>query len=161
VRAVAFCAALIDVADEQVGAALVAEFPDFPQELLDRNPRLLGPAFAQVVAVGVDEGRPVFRDALQPLRFAGAVVALDGVEGEVQAAGAAEQTDILGAQFVDLLPAFQGGLGPLAGLQGRALGPAGAVRGDFLPHGLAEAVPQVPAVADLHRAGRAWRTASP
>jgi hypothetical protein len=33
-----------------------------------------------VVAVGVDEGRPVLRDAL---RLAGAVIALDGVEGEV------------------------------------------------------------------------------
>ena len=28
------------------------------------------------------------------------------------------------------------------------------MRGDFLPHGLAEAVPQVPAVADLDRAGQ-------
>jgi hypothetical protein len=55
---------LIDVTDEQVGAALVAEFPDLPQKLHDRDPRLLGPAFALVVAVGIDEGRPVFRDAL-------------------------------------------------------------------------------------------------
>ena len=147
-------AALVDVADEEVGAALVAAFPDLPQQLLDRDAGLFGPALAEVVAVGVDEGGPVLRDALQPLRFAGAVVALDGVEREVQAAGALEQAHVPGAQVVDLLPALQGGLGPLALLQGRALRPAGGVRRDFLPDGLAEAVPQVPAVADLHRAGQ-------
>jgi hypothetical protein len=48
-----------------------------------------------------------------------------------------------------LLPALEGPLGaPAYQERGRA-GPAGAVRRDFLPDGLAEAVPQVPAVADL------------
>jgi len=75
------------------------------------------------------------------------VVALDGVEREVHAAGALEQARVPGAQFVDLLPAFQGGGGALAFLQGHALCPARGVRGDFLPDGLAEAVPEVPAVA--------------
>src|SRR5206468_12505299 len=97
-------------------------------------------------------GGAVLRDALQPLRLAGAVVALDGVEREVQAAGAVEQANVAGTQFVDLLPALGGGGGPLALLQGRAPRPAGRVRRGFLPHGLAEAMPQVPAVADLHRA---------
>ena len=75
------------------------------------------------------------------------VVALDGVEREVQAASAVEQAHVPGAQVADLLPALGGGGGALALLQGRALRPAGAVRGDFLPDGLAEAVPEVPAVA--------------
>jgi len=55
---------------------------------------------------------------------------------------------------VDLLPALEGGLGALAGLDRAGLGPAGGVRRDFLPDGLAEAMPQVPAVADLDRAGQ-------
>ena len=55
---------------------------------------------------------------------------------------------------MDLLPALQVGLGALAGLDRAGLGPAGRVRGDFLLGGLAEAVPQVPAVADLDRAGQ-------
>ena len=54
-------------------------------------------------------------------------------------------------QLVDLAPAFGSGGGTLALLQGRALRPAGRVRGDFLARGLAEAMPQVPAAADLHR----------
>jgi hypothetical protein len=95
--------------------------------------------------------RAVLRDALQPLRLAGAVIALDGVEREVQAAGALEQAHVPGAQLVDLLPALQGGGGALALLQGHALRPAGGVRRDLLPDGLAQAVPQVPAVAGLDR----------
>ena len=79
-RPVAFCAALVDVADEEVGAALVAEFPDLPQQLLERDAGFFGPALAEVVAVGAGEGGAVLRDALQPLRLAGAVLALDGVE---------------------------------------------------------------------------------
>jgi hypothetical protein len=55
---------------------------------------------------------------------------------------------------MDLLPALCGGGGPLALLQRDALRPAGAVRHDLLPDGLAETVPQVPAVADLDRAGQ-------
>ena len=84
-------AALVDVADEEVGAALVAEFPDLPQQLLDRDAGFFGPALAEVVAVGVDEGGPVLRDALQPLGLAGAVVALDRVQRQAQAAGAVQQ----------------------------------------------------------------------
>src|SRR5260370_42068259 len=52
---------------------------------------------------------------------------------------------------MDLLPALQGGGGPLAVLQRDALRPAGGMRRDLLPGGLAQAVPQVPAVADLDR----------
>jgi len=61
VRPVAFGAALVDVADEQVGAALVAELADLPQQLLDGHGGVPGAALAQVVAVGVDQGGPVLR----------------------------------------------------------------------------------------------------
>ena len=161
VRPVGVGAALVDVADEEVGAARVAALADLPQQLLDRDPGLFGAALAQVVAVGVDEGGPVLRDALQPLGLAGPVVALDRVQGQAQAAGALQQAGALAAQVVDLLPALERGLGALALLERGALRPAGGVRRDFLRGGLAEAVPQVPAVAALHRVGQRRRTASP
>ena len=107
-----------------------------------------------MVAVGVDQGGPVLRGALQPLGPVGAGVPLDRVERQVQAARAVQQADALAEQVVDLLPALEGGLGALAGLDRAGLGPAGGVRRDFLPDGLAEAMPQVPAVADLDRRGQ-------
>jgi len=70
VRAVTVQAALVDVADEEVGAALVAAVADLAQQVLDRDAGFFGPALAEVVAVGVDEGGPVLRDALQPFRLA-------------------------------------------------------------------------------------------
>ncbi len=55
-------------------------------------------------------------------------VALDGVEGQVQAAGAFQEADALVQQVVDLLPALAGGLFVDAGGPGRVdRGPAGAV----------------------------------
>jgi hypothetical protein len=55
-----------------------------------RDTGLYGPSLAEVVAVEIDRAGavPVLRDAPQPLRLAGTVVALDGVEQKVQAAGA-------------------------------------------------------------------------
>ena len=49
--------ALIDVADQEVGAALVAALPDLAQELPDRDAWLLGAALAEVVAVAGTSGR--------------------------------------------------------------------------------------------------------
>jgi hypothetical protein len=106
VRAVAVEPALVDVADQEVGAALVAALPDLAQELLDRGSRLLGAALAEVVAVRVDEGGAVLRDALQPLGLAGPVVTFDRVQRDIQSAGALQQPDALAPQVVDLLPAF-------------------------------------------------------
>jgi hypothetical protein len=137
VRLAAVQPALVDVADQEAGAALVTAIPDLARQLLDRDARLLGAALAEVVAVGIDQGWPVLRDALQLPRLAGPVVALDRVQRQAQAAGALQQVGALAAQVVDLLPPFQGGLGPLALLQGRALSPAGGVRRDLLPDGLA------------------------
>jgi len=85
----------------------------------------------------------------------------DCLDGQVQAAGAFAQAGALAEQVVDLLPALQFRLCALAVLQRCRAGPAGGVRRDLLPDGLAEAVPQVPAVADLDRGGSARRTASP
>ena len=83
-RPVAVEPALVDVADQEVGAALVAALLDLAQELLDRDAWLLGAALAEVVAVGVDQGRPVLWDALQPPRLAGPVVTLDRVQRQAQ-----------------------------------------------------------------------------
>ena len=138
-RPVALQAALADVADEQVGVALVAEFPDLPQQLLNRDRGVFGAALAQVVAVGVDERGPVLRRALQPLGRAGPGVALDRVERQVQAAGAFQQADALAEQVVDLLPALVGGLGAVACLERGRAGPAGGMRRDFLPDGPGQA----------------------
>jgi hypothetical protein len=77
VRPVAVRAALVDVADEEVGTALVAALADLPQQLPERDAGLFCPALAEVAAVRVDESGAVLRDALQPLRLAGAVIALD------------------------------------------------------------------------------------
>ena len=55
---------------------------------------------------------------------------------------------------MDLLPALQRGGGALTFLPGHARCPAGAMGRDFLPDGLGQQVPQMPAVADLHRAGQ-------
>ena len=87
--------------DKQVRAARVAELRDLPQQPLDRE--VLCAALAQVVAVGVDERGPVLRGALQPLGLPCAGVALDRVQGQVQAAGASEQAGALAEQVVDLL----------------------------------------------------------
>lgn len=65
-----------------------------------------------MVAVGVDEGRPVLRCTDQALRLADPGVACDGVEAEVESAGAFEEADALVEQVVDLLPALPGGHGP-------------------------------------------------
>ena len=101
--------------------------------------------------MGGDERGLVLRDALQPLRLAGPVIALDGVQGQAQAAGAVQQARALLPQVTDLLPAFPGGIGPFAFLHGRALGPAAGVRQDLFAGSLAQEVPQMPPVADLHR----------
>jgi hypothetical protein len=82
VRPVAVGAALVDVADEQVGAALVAELADLPEQLPNRDSGVLGAPLAQVVAVGIDERGPVLRGALQPHGLLGAVVPFHRIEGQ-------------------------------------------------------------------------------
>ena len=77
----------------------------------------------------------------------------DCLDGQVQAARAFPQAGALAEQVVDLLPALQLLPSALAGLQ-RCRSPAGGMRRDFLLHGLSQAVPQVPAVADLDRGGQ-------
>lgn len=55
-RPVAVESPLVDIADEEVGAARVAELADLPQQLLDLGSRALLPA---VCAGGRGRGRPV------------------------------------------------------------------------------------------------------
>lgn len=50
-------------------------------------------SLAQVVAVGVDESGAVLRCPDETFGFGNAGVAFDGVEGEVETAGALEQSD--------------------------------------------------------------------
>src|SRR6202050_3562324 len=144
-------AALVEVADEEVGAAGVAALADLPQQLLDGDSGFLGASFAQVVAVRVDQGGPVLGCAAQPLGRIGPVVALDRVQGQAQAAGAVQQAGAFAAQVVDLLPALARGLRALPFRERGALGPAGGMSCDFLRLGPAPQMPQVPAVPALHR----------
>lgn len=51
--------ALVDVADEQVRAAGVAQYPDLMEDMGDGGSRVRQPASAQVIAVGNHEGGPV------------------------------------------------------------------------------------------------------
>jgi hypothetical protein len=55
---------------------------------------------------------------------------------------------------MDLVPAFTGGRRARPVLRRGDLGPTCAVRGDLLAGGLAQTVPQVPAVGDLDRVGQ-------
>ncbi|GAA3447784.1 hypothetical protein GCM10018955_72230 [Planomonospora venezuelensis] len=90
------------------------------------------------------------RGASERFGFAHARVALDRIEGQVQAAGALQQADAPTEQVVDLLPALAGGGNAFTVRQrGSGLGPAGTMSCDFFSDGLAEVVPQVPAVGDL------------
>ncbi len=116
-----------------------------------------------MVAVGVDERGLVAGCAAVAGGLLHAGVPLDGVQGDIEAAGAFEQADALAEQMVDLLPALAGGL--LKHAPGRTGFTAVAQQAVWerpsartLPHRL------------LHRchmsltctaSGRAWRIASP
>ncbi len=153
--AVAFGAALVEVADQQVRAAGVAQFPDLFEEVGDRDGRLLSSTTAQVVAVGVDEGGPVGGSDAQGLGFGHAGVAFDGVQGHAQAAGAVEQADALAEEIVDLVPALARGLLTYSAGTGRVDGgPAAGMRADFELDLVTEVPPEVPSVTDLHRIGQ-------
>lgn len=85
-----------------------------------------------MVAIGVDEGRPAGGGDAQGLGFGHAGVAFDGVQGQAEAAGAAEQADALAEEVVDLVPAFPGGLLAYSTGAGRVDGgPAAGVRADL------------------------------
>lgn len=62
-----------------------------------------------MIAVRIDEGGPLAWSAAQCLGLAGAGVAFDGVEGQVETAGAFQQANALVQQVVDLLPALSCG----------------------------------------------------
>jgi len=86
-----------------------------------------------VVSVGVDERGLVAGCAAVAGGLLRAGVPLDGVQGDIEAAGAFEQADVLAEQMVDPLPALAGGLlayppGPGGVHSG---GPAGGVGADL------------------------------
>jgi len=156
-------AALVEVAHQQVGAAGVAQLADLFEQPGHRHAGVVGQPATQVVTVGVDQGAAVAWWPLQLFGGGGAGVALDGVQRPTQPACTFEQAHTLAEQLVHgRVP----GPGPLVDrphglrrllrlrrLPRRRSSPAGAVRDDGLLHRPAQAVPQVPAVADLHRLG--------
>lgn len=154
--AVGVRAALVDVLVQKVEAAREAEGFDLFEEVLDGDGGVLGPAFAQVIGVGIYEAGTVLGDAEHALGPVGSGVAFDGVQGQLQAAGAFEQAHALVKQGVDLVPALQGGLRARPVRHGcvQHSGPAAVVCLDLAEGGFAEVVPQMPAVGDLHRVGQ-------
>lgn len=110
VAAVDVCTALVDVFVQEVQAAREAESLDFFEEVQDGDGRVFGPAFTQVLAIRVDEAGSVFGDAEHALGLIGSGVAFDGVQGQLQTAGALEQAYARLEQVMDLVPALQGGL---------------------------------------------------
>lgn len=84
---------------------------DLLEDVLDGDGGVLGSAFTQVFAVGGDEAGAVLGNAEHALGPIGSRVAFDGVQSQLQTAGALEQADALVEQAVDLVPAFQAGLG--------------------------------------------------
>jgi hypothetical protein len=128
----------------------------FFEEVLDGDGGIFAPACAQVFAVGIDEAGPVLGNTEHPFGLIGPGVALDGVQGQLQAADAFEQAHALAEEAMDLVPALQGGLCARPVIQGRVQhgGPAAAVRLDLAPDGFAQVVPYMPAVGDLHCVGQ-------
>lgn len=150
-----------DVAVEQVLAAGAAQGFDLGEELEERGGRVLGAAFAQVVAVGIDQGGAVERSADQALGLGHTGVAFHVVQRQVEPPGAFEQPDALLQQVVDLVPTLPVRRGALTHADRGPSRPAGRMRGDLLVHGLDRVVPDVPAISALHASGSARRMASP
>ncbi|GAA2912124.1 hypothetical protein Acy02nite_90030 [Actinoplanes cyaneus] len=96
---------------QQVEAAGIAESLDLLEQMQDRDRGVLLTALAQMIAVGVDEGGPIARRPDQVVGFGDSGVALDGVQREVEPAGAFEQADAFVEQGVDVVPPFAGGGG--------------------------------------------------
>lgn len=78
-----------------VEAPGIAQLLHFPEELEDGDCRVFRAAGAQVVAVGVDERGLVAGCAAVAGGLLHAGVPLDGVQGDIEAAGAFEQADAL------------------------------------------------------------------
>lgn len=152
---VTFGAALVEIADQQIGAAGVTQLPYLPQQVSDGDGGIGHAAGTQVLAVGVDEGGPVGGGDAQGRGFGHPGVAFDSVQGQAQSAGAVEQADPLAEEAVDLVPAFPGGLLAHSAGAGRVDGdPAVGVRADLGLHLVAQVAPQMPPVADLHCVGQ-------
>lgn len=82
-------------------------------------------------------------------------VALDGVQGQVEAAGAFQQSDAPSEEIVDLVPALADRLLVDPAGAGRVdRGPARGMGPYFGQDLVAQIPPQVPSVADLHRVGQ-------
>lgn len=142
VAAVGVRTALVDVLVQEVETACEPEGLDLFEEVQDGDAGILDPAFAQMLAVGVDEAGTVFRDAEHPLGPIGPGVAFDGVQGQLETAGAFEQAHALVEQVMELVPALQSGLcaGPVVERRAQDGGPATAVGLDLAQRGFARVV---------------------
>jgi hypothetical protein len=76
---------------QKVQAAREAEGLDLFEEVLDGDAGVFTSAFAQVLAVGIDQAGTVLGDAEHALGPVGLGVAFDGVQGQLQAAGASSR----------------------------------------------------------------------
>jgi hypothetical protein len=101
VATVGIRAALVDVPVQEVQAAGEPEGLDLFEEVLDGHGGIFGTASAEVLAVRVDKAGAVFGDAEHPLGPVGSCVAFDGVQGQLQSAGAFEQAHALHAKDND------------------------------------------------------------
>jgi hypothetical protein len=154
-----------DVADQEVRASPVTLFADLGQQVCHRNLRVLDQPATQMIPVGIDQGGPMPRWALELPSSVGAGIPLDRVQRPAQAPGALEQTGTLSEQIVNRLVPPGSALinGPrrpgrggnrledvsCAGSETTGMGE------DGLLDGLAETVPQVPAVTHLDSSRRA------
>ncbi|GHF77540.1 hypothetical protein GCM10017667_01040 [Streptomyces filamentosus] len=90
VPAVGVRAALVDVLVQEVQTSGEPKGLDLFEEVLDGDGRVRSTTSAQVFAAGVDEAGAVLGDSEHPLGPVGSRIAFDGVQGQLQAAGAFE-----------------------------------------------------------------------
>jgi hypothetical protein len=151
--------ALVDVADQEVGASWVAQVADLAQQVRHRDLRVLEQSAPEMISVGIHQGGPVPGWALELPGGLGPGISFDCVQGPALAPGALEQASTLGEEVVNRLVSRGGalvdgprcfGLGRNGFENGSGAGSEATGVGDdgFLDR-LAEAVPQVPAVTDL------------
>lgn len=118
-------ATLVEVAGQQVRTARVAERADLGQQLRHGHARLLSAPLSEVITVGIHQCRAVSGHALHARGFAGAGVAFDSVQRQVQPPGAFQQPVTLLEQAMYLMPAFGRGAGQRSVLDAGGSGPAG------------------------------------
>ncbi|GAB3286624.1 hypothetical protein [Kineosporia babensis] len=154
--------ALVDVPEQQILAARVSLGADLSQQMRNRHRRLLDQTTAQIVAVRTHQRRAVAWWALQFLWCGRSRKPFHRVEAPAQPAPALHQAQPLSQEIMDYPMAGRRSLvnrPAVPHLMTRRLfeclphgrTPASRVSDHDLLHGLAQSVPQVPAIIDLNR----------